>query len=152
MYDPVTHFHSIECRYCQQTFKTRFGRRRYCSDQCKLRARPTKPRTNLWTYQEDRLLRQLAGEVSTEQIAARLGRTRMAVKTRARKLKISLKCYGELLPRTKHSDILVEQARTLNDEGLTTRAIAVRLRVPRRTVRAFCDYTSRLGPPIERYF
>jgi hypothetical protein len=152
-YDVETHFYIFTCRYCQQTFKTRFGLKRYCSDLCYNQAHPRKPRIDLWTHQEDRTLRQLAGEVAPHIIAERLGRrSTAAVKTRARYLKINLVLYGERHPDAKYSDAQVEQVRTLYDEGLKARAIASRLGIPLSTVEKYVYYQDRLGPPIERYF
>jgi hypothetical protein len=86
------------------------------------------------------------------EIAIRLGRTRLAVKGKAQQLGIGLICYGEHHPGAKYSDALVEQVRTLYDEGLTPKVISVRLSIPHRTVSGFVQYPWRLGPPIERYF
>jgi hypothetical protein len=150
MYDPVTHFHSITCRYCHETFRTRFGRKRYCTDQCYIKAHP--PKYHRWTHQETRLLRELAGKVSVTEIAERLGRTINATKYKAHQLKVNLILYGERHPGTKQSDALVEQARILYDEGLMPKAIALRLGIPYSTAKYFVEYRVRLGPPIEYYF
>lgn len=153
MYDVETHFYIFTCRYCGHSFKTRFGRKRYCSDLCYTQAHPRKaPRYPRWTHQEIRMLRQLAGEVSPHIIAERLGRTYAAVKTRGRMLNISLICYGERSHSAKHSDALVEQARTLYDKGLRPTEIALQLGIPRRSIQHYVYYTKRLGPPIEYYW
>ncbi|HEU5102314.1 MAG TPA: hypothetical protein VFU22_25000 [Roseiflexaceae bacterium] len=151
-FDPVSRFHVIVCRYCGQEFKRRSGRWGYCSDQCYIKAHPRKaPRYPRWSHQEIRTLRSLAGEVSPDVIAERLGRTRIAVVARARMLSISLALYGERHPAAKYSDAIVEQARALYDLGLTPKTIAERLGVPRHAVKEFVYYKSRLGPCPKRY-
>jgi hypothetical protein len=152
VYDPVSRFHVIECRYCGQVFKTRFGRRRYCTDQCNIRAHPCRPRTDLWTYQEVKVLRQLAGKVPPKEIAARVGRTHRATREKARRLGVALQLYGEIHHVAKYSDALVEEARTMYDEGLGPTAIAKQLGIPLGAVQTFIYYKWRLGPPIEYYF
>jgi hypothetical protein len=99
------------------------------------------------------VLRQLAGQVAPAVIAERLGtRTRAAVIARGRLLHISLMSYGEHHPAAKYSDALVEQARTLHDEGIKPRAIAEQLGIPVGAVKSFVYYQHRLGPPVEYYF
>lgn len=152
MYDPVNRWHIIDCRYCGQSFRTHCGLRRYCTDQCYIHAHPYRPpRYPLWSHQEVRILRALAGEMPAKEIAARLGRTVEAVKTKAYKLRISLILYGEHCPWSKYSDALVEEIRTLYDEGVMPNIIVRNFGISRYTINGFIYYRDRLGPPIERY-
>lgn len=138
---------------CQQPFRTRNKRKRYCSDRCFFRAQAARqrpPRYPRWTAQEIRLLRELAGQFGVAEIARRLGRTPAAVKARARILKISLLLHGEKHPAAKYSDYQVELARRMYDEGLRPRAISRVLDVPESTIGSFVRYQHRLGPCPER--
>jgi len=146
------YLHHKTCALCQQPFTTRYRHQRYCSGACWFRAHPSKPpRWPRWTDEETRLLRELAGQVPARVIAERIGRTHPVVKARAHLLKIDLRLFGERCPWAKHSDAVVEQARTLHDEGMGPEAIARHLNIPRSSVRNFIYYQSRLGPPVERY-
>ena len=91
-YDVEAHCYVFDCRYCGKSFRTKERFKRYCTDQCNIKAHPRRlPRYPRWTHQEIRLLRQLAGEVAPHIIAERLGRrSTEAVKTRAHMLKINL--------------------------------------------------------------
>jgi hypothetical protein len=151
MYDLVNRCYIFDCRFCGQAFRTHERFKRYCSGRCYSLAHPPKPRTDLWTHQEIRILRELAGRVPCKEIAARLGRTCQAVMSKAQSMKLSLKLYGERSPQAKYSDAFVEQARTLYDEGVKPKAIAARLSIPYYRVQAFVYYRDRLGSPIEHY-
>lgn len=83
-------FYERTCAYgaCQRPFTTRSCHKRYCSDRCWFNARPRKPyRHPRWTHEEIRLLRELAGQVSSRVIAEHLGRrSRATVIAKARQL------------------------------------------------------------------
>jgi hypothetical protein len=141
------------CRYCGQTFKTACTRRHYCDDRCWMAAHPSKPyKYPRWTHEEIKVLRELAGKALVCVIAERTGRTCKAVKHKAKVLHISLMCYGEYHPHTKHGDAVVEQARTLYDEGKGPKDIARQLGIPYGTAQNYVYYENRLGPPAEYYF
>jgi DNA-directed RNA polymerase specialized sigma24 family protein len=97
------------------------------------------------------MLRSLAGQISLAEIAERLGRTKEAVRSRARTLKISLICYGERHPGAKYSDQMVEFARRMYEEGLKPRAIARVLDMPVGSVKDYVYYRGRLGHVPERW-
>ena len=148
-------FYEKTCAYgeCGRTFRTRIKRQRYCCDTCWFRAKAARqraPRYPRWTTEEIAQLRQLAGQVGVAEIASRIGRTREAVKTRARTLKISLLLHGEKHPAAKYSDYQVELARRMYDEGLKPRAISRVLDMPESTIGSFVRYQHRLGPCPER--
>ena len=148
-------FYERVCTFegCQQPFRTRSCRRRYCSDVCWFRAKAARrraPRYPRWTPQEIALLKQLAGQVSPAEIASRLGRTPAAVKARAKHLRVCLIVRGEKHPNAKYSDYQVELARRMYDEGLRPRAISRVLDVPEGAIGSFVYYKARLGPCPER--
>lgn len=148
-------FYERRCAYteCQQPFRTRSCHKRYCSDECWFRSRAAKrrpPRYPRWTQQEIAQLRELAGQISPAEIAQQLGRTPAAVKARARNLRINLIVHGERHPRAKYSDLMVELARRMHDEGLKPRAISRVLDIPEGSVKSYVYYKARLGPCVER--
>src|SRR4051812_14145180 len=90
-WDEASKVYTITCVFCGQPFRSHTTRRHYCSDLCFNQAHPQRgPRTNLWTHREQRLLRELAGELPVTKIAERLGRTRAAVQRRAQKMGLGL--------------------------------------------------------------
>ncbi len=149
-------FYERTCAYaeCQQPFRTRSCHKRYCSETCWFRANAAKrraPRYPRWTPQEIAQLRELAGQFSPAEIVQRLGRTPAAVKARAHALKISLILHGERHPGAKYSDLMVELARRMHDEGLKPRAIARVLDIPEGSVKSYVYYKARLGNCPERW-
>lgn len=143
------------CRYCGRTFKTAFGRQRYCSDECWFRmkaARRKPPKFPPWSHEEIKMLRELAGTMPARMIAERIGRNFAATRVKARQLRIGLTCYGEHCSWAKYSNALVEEARSLHDEGIGATEIAKRLGVPLSSIEDYIYYRRRLGPLIEYYF
>ena len=74
-----------------------------------------------WTTDEDATLRNMAGLASPEQISARIGRTPLAVKNRARVLGIRL-CTGG--PRARFAPVVKARALSMLAAGQTLRATA----------------------------
>lgn len=98
-----------------------------------------------WTETEDKTLKALAAELSSYQLAQRLGRSSDAVKKRAVRLGVSLRKHGERCAHAKYSNAVVEQARGLHEAGVMPREISRRLGVPYWNVCDFVYFKRGLG-------
>jgi hypothetical protein len=129
------------------TVSLRNGRRKSCGI-CTNNSSPN------WRPEEDKVILNNAGQLSTEDIAklvSELGyreATAIAVKNRVKNLKvkgvdISLRRKGELYPHSKGSDHEIELCRQLYDLGLYPKEIAEKMEFTRSHVSAIVYYHSR---------
>lgn len=102
-----------------------------------------------WTDAEIAIIREMAGSVTSFQIAEQLGRTNTQVKYAAASRGISLKLYGERAPGAKYSNALVEQARDLHDAGVKPKRIAEMIGMPYWAVCDAVYYKRGIGYAIE---
>lgn len=80
-----------------------------------------------WQDWEKNILRQYASKLSAENISLLIGRTKHAVKSKARDLHISLQKRGDYHHSSKYLQEDIELARQLHAAGVRPRHIAKKL-------------------------
>lgn len=99
-----------------------------------------------WTAAELAIVRAMAPRASSFEIATAQGRGADGVKHAARRHGIALRKCGELCPNARYSDKLIEQARSLHDQGYGPRWIARRLQINEHTLKSALYYEQRQRP------
>ncbi len=97
-----------------------------------------------WCGAEILILRQCAGTMRVKDIGKLTGRTEAAVRTKARKLGISLMLRGDYHQSTKYPQSDIELARQLNQRGVSRREIARKFGMPLRTVNNYVYFDRRV--------
>lgn len=106
-------------------------------------------RNRFWTPEEDRMLKRMAGEYLTKDIANYLERTYSSVNMRAHRLGVRMQIYGEKHSHSKYSNAQVEQARELFfDKGKTIREISEITKINREYTKKLVNFVSRTHDPI----
>lgn len=106
-------------------------------------------RNRFWTQDEDRILKKMAGNYSTKEIAEKLNRTQSSVNARAFDKKVSLRLYGEKHSRHKYSNAIVEKARNLYyEKGMKLKEIRILTNIEKNTLYKIINYTHRTHDPI----
>ena len=82
-----------------------------------------KPKRRLWTQEEDKVLKELAGLQSVAAIAVALGRSDKGVHGRLKRLKLSGRLKGELHWNAKLSNLQSAMIITLVESGYSVKEI-----------------------------
>ena len=99
-----------------------------------------------WEDEEVTILRTLAGAFTSYEIGHILGRSSDSVKHRARRLRVSLRTYGERCPWSKYSNEQAELARSLHEQGgVKIREIGDRLGIPYHALHSIIYFKRGLG-------
>ncbi|EEM1821165.1 DNA-binding protein [Salmonella enterica subsp. enterica] len=98
-----------------------------------------------WKRAETLIIRQCAGKMRVADIGRLIGRTRDAVRTKARELNICLILRGDYHQSAKYRLGDVELARELYREGISQRDIAENLEMPVGMVRQYVYFDRRVG-------
>jgi hypothetical protein len=101
-----------------------------------------------WTQREEAQLARLAKKHRAIEIAEILGRPYHGIKSKAERLGVSLLIEGENHHSARYADAIVEQARSLNEQGLGERRISRALGICSMTVRAWINFETRTGISI----
>ncbi|RBM46235.1 hypothetical protein DLR66_04860 [Vibrio paracholerae] len=96
-----------------------------------------------WSETENLFLAKHAKEMSSDEIAEKLGRTTDAVKSKAERLGICMKKYGEKHHLAKVSNHDVELCRQLHDEGVRPCEIAEKMELGYTYVQWILNYRIR---------
>lgn len=103
---------------------------------------------SIWTDAQTKLLISSAEKLTAAEIAVALGKSEVAVWSRAYYLRkkgvyVALQKSGPNHPSARHSDHDVELCRQLHDAGLSMAAVAEKMEIPLGTARDLCSYRSR---------
>lgn len=98
-----------------------------------------------WKRAEILILRQCAGKMRVADIGRLIGRTRDAVRTKARELNICLILRGDYHQSAKYHQSDIEKARDLHQEGMKRREIARMLKMPVSQVNQYVYFDRRVG-------
>jgi hypothetical protein len=104
----------------------------------------TPPRRR-WSSTEDATIKRLAEDLTSAELADLLGRTPDAIKHRAKRLRVSLRKYGQACSWAKYPNLMVEAAREMHDAGKGPRVISQELGVPYWAVCDWVYYKRGLG-------
>lgn len=100
---------------------------------------------NKWKRAEILIIRQCAGTMKVANIGQLIGRTRDAVRTKARELNICLILRGDYHQSAKYRQSDIEQARDLHQKGMKRRDIAGMLKMPVGMVTQYVYFDRRVG-------
>lgn len=100
---------------------------------------------NKWKRAEILIIRQCAGTMKVANIGQLIGRTRDAVRTKARELNICLILRGDYHQSAKYRQSDIEQARDLHQKGMKRREIARMLKMPVSQVNQYVYFDRRVG-------
>lgn len=98
-----------------------------------------------WKRAEILIIRQCAGKMRAADIGRLIGRTRDAVRTKARELNICLILRGDYHQSAKYRQSDIEQARDLHQKGINRREIAVKMEMPLSAVNQYVYFDRRVG-------
>lgn len=103
---------------------------------------------SIWTDAQTKLLMSSAEKMTAAEIAAALGKSEVAVWSRAYYLRkkgvdVALQKSGENHYGARHSDHDVELCRQLHDAGVSMAVVAEKMEIPLGTARDLCSYRSR---------
>ncbi|EBQ7116452.1 DNA-binding protein [Salmonella enterica] len=98
-----------------------------------------------WKRAEILIIRQCAGKMRAADIGRLIGRTRDAVRTKARELNICLILRGDYHQSAKYRQSDIEQVRDLHQKGMKRRDIAGMLKMPVGTVNQYVYFERRVG-------
>ncbi|EIW3846311.1 DNA-binding protein [Salmonella enterica] len=98
-----------------------------------------------WKRAEILIIRQCAGKMRVADIGRLIGRTRDAVRTKARELNICLVLRGDYHQSAKYRQGDIEQARDLHQKGMKRRDIAGMLKMPVSMVNQYVYFDRRVG-------
>ena len=74
-----------------------------------------------------------------------IGRSMKSIREQARRLGLSLRCYGERHYAAKYADALIMDIQDEHDSGIGASALAKRHSLPRGTIRHFLDGSRGMG-------
>lgn len=97
-----------------------------------------------WKRAEILIIRQCAGKMRVADIGRLIGRTRDAVRTKARELNICLILRGDYHQSAKYRQSDIEQARDLHQKGISRREIAVKMEIPLSMVNQYVYFDRRV--------
>ncbi|EAO9155200.1 DNA-binding protein [Salmonella enterica] len=100
---------------------------------------------NKWKQAEILIIRQCAGTMKVANIGQLIGRTRDAVRTKARELNICLILRGDYHQSAKYHQSDIEKARDLHLEGVKRQDIAEMLEIPLGMVNQYVYFDRRAG-------
>lgn len=98
-----------------------------------------------WKRADILIIRQCAGKMRAADIGRLIGRTRDAVRTKARELNICLILRGDYHQSAKYRQSDIEQARDLHQKGINRREIAVKMEMPLSAVNQYVYFDRRVG-------
>ncbi|WP_258006856.1 DNA-binding protein [Vibrio diazotrophicus] len=108
-------------------------------------------RVKKFTRDEDRFITEHRGDLNTEQVGDKLGRSKASVLYRAMRLGVSYRKIGIEAPQGKLTLDDVELIRALSDEGLSSYAIADKFGVRAGYVRSIVNFNARLYQDIDDF-
>lgn len=100
---------------------------------------------NKWKQAEILIIHQCAGTMKVANIGQLIGRTRDAVRTKARELNICLILRGDYHQSAKYHQSDIEKARDLHLEGVKRQDIAEMLEIPLGMVNQYVYFDRRVG-------